>query len=70
MQAKRLAEADTIRFPEGMRFDGIPGLRGEVIEKLNFSRPATLGQASRIPGVTPAAIEILRVYIQRHQQNR
>ncbi|MBN2715635.1 MAG: tRNA uridine-5-carboxymethylaminomethyl(34) synthesis enzyme MnmG [Deltaproteobacteria bacterium] len=69
VQAKRLAEADTVRLPEGMCFDGIPGLRGEVIEKLNFSRPATLGQASRIPGVTPAAIEILRVYIQRHQQN-
>ncbi|MBN2529755.1 MAG: tRNA uridine-5-carboxymethylaminomethyl(34) synthesis enzyme MnmG [Deltaproteobacteria bacterium] len=67
-QAKRLAEVDSIRFPGGMTFDGIPGLRGEIIEKLNFSRPATLGQASRIPGITPAAIEILRVYIQRHHQ--
>jgi tRNA uridine 5-carboxymethylaminomethyl modification enzyme len=67
-QAKRLAEVDIIRFPSGMCFEGIPGLRGEIIEKLNRSRPATLGQASRIPGITPAAVEILRVFILRYQQ--
>ncbi|MBN2340357.1 MAG: tRNA uridine-5-carboxymethylaminomethyl(34) synthesis enzyme MnmG [Deltaproteobacteria bacterium] len=69
-QAKRLHEIDTIHLPGEMNYDGIPGLRGEIIEKLKRSRPATLGQVSRIPGVTPAAVEILRVYIQRHNQQR
>ena len=67
-QARRLAEVDSVKFPDDMSFKGIPGLRGEIIEKLSQSRPATLGQASRLPGVTPAAVEILRVYIARHLQ--
>jgi len=64
-QAKRLGEMDTVKFPPQMVFRGISGLRGEVVEKLEQLRPATLGQASRIPGITPAAIEILRVYAKR-----
>lgn len=67
-QAKRLLEIDTIKLPADMTYDNIPGLRGEIVEKLKRSRPSTLGQVSRIPGVTPAAVEILRVYISRHKQ--
>ena len=44
-------------------FAGIPGLSREIRDKLDRVRPATLGQASRIPGVTPAAIAILDVYL-------
>jgi tRNA uridine 5-carboxymethylaminomethyl modification enzyme len=69
-QARRLLEIDTIRFPSGMTFDGIPGLRTEILDKLKRCRPATLGQASRIPGMTPAALEILRVYTDREMANR
>ena len=49
--------------PEGFYFGGIPGLSTEVRFKLEQVRPGTLGQAGRIPGVTPAAIAVLDVYL-------
>ena len=51
------------RIPDGFAYAGIPGLSIEVREKLERIRPDTLGQASRIPGVTPAAILVLDVYL-------
>ena len=62
-QMRRLREAESRMIPRGFRFEGIPGLSREVAEKLERVRPRTLGQASRIPGVTPAAIAILDVYL-------
>ena len=49
--------------PEGFSFRGIPGLSHEVMDKLERVRPGTLGHAGRIPGVTPAAIAVLDVYL-------
>jgi tRNA uridine 5-carboxymethylaminomethyl modification enzyme len=49
--------------PPGFSFAGIPGLSREVQSKLERVRPETLAQAARIPGVTPAAIAILDVYL-------
>ena len=49
--------------PELFEFSGIPGLSREIVERLSQVRPATLGQASRIPGVTPAAVAVLAAYI-------
>ncbi|MCK4926283.1 hypothetical protein KAS10_02855, partial [Candidatus Aerophobetes bacterium] len=43
----------------------IPGLSHEVKEKLSRFRPVSLGQASRIPGITPAAISVLLVYLRK-----
>ena len=45
--------------PEDFVYEGIPGLSREVVQKLEEIRPLTLGQASRISGVTPSAITIL-----------
>ncbi len=67
-QMQRLREAEGRRIPEGFRFRGIPGLSREVAEKLERVRPRTLGQAGRIPGVTPAAIAILDVYMALDRQ--
>ncbi len=61
---ERLRKAEARRIPESFSFEGIPGISREIREKLARVRPATLGQASRIPGVTPAAISILNVYIE------
>ena len=47
------------RIPEAFRYDKVPGLSREVIERLSETKPVTLGQARRIPGMTPAAIAIL-----------
>ncbi len=62
-QIEQLTEGERRRIPESFAYDGIPGLSNEVRQKLNRVRPGTLGQAKRIPGVTPAAIAVLDVYL-------
>ncbi len=64
-EVKKLKELESIKIPKDLPVDKIPGLSNEVKQKLKELRPQTLGQASRIPGFTPAAISILRVYIQK-----
>jgi tRNA uridine 5-carboxymethylaminomethyl modification enzyme len=54
--------------PDGMDYQNVSGLSCEVIEKLNRHQPATIGQASRISGVTPAAVSLLLVHLKRHKQ--
>ena len=56
---ERVRRSAERRVPAGLRYDGIPGLSAEAAEKLERHRPRTLGQAARIPGVTPAAISLL-----------
>jgi len=60
----------TRRIPADFSYDGIPGLSREIVEKLTRVRPATLGQAARISGVTPPAVAILRVALQRTRHER
>jgi tRNA uridine 5-carboxymethylaminomethyl modification enzyme len=48
----------------------VPGLSTEVRQRLNEVHPVTLGQAARIPGITPAAISILLVYLKKHTASR
>lgn len=62
-QISRLKSAEQRQIPPEFRFQAIPGISREVGEKLERVRPSTLGQAGRIPGVTPAAIAILDVYL-------
>ena len=52
--------------PKSFKYEGLPGLRHESIEKLTSILPLTLGQASRIPGVNPSDIDVLNVMIQKH----
>jgi len=58
-----MKKAESRHIPEDFVFRGVPGLSREIGEKLEKVQPATLGQAARIPGVTPAAIAILDVYL-------
>jgi tRNA uridine 5-carboxymethylaminomethyl modification enzyme len=62
-QVQRLRDSEGRRIPTGFAYAGIPGLSREMQEKLTRVRPETLGQAGRIPGVTPAAIAVLDVYL-------
>ncbi len=64
--AGRLNKFESKKIPPALDFKSIPGLSKEVIEKLLEVQPETIGQASRIPGVTPAAISILLVTAERH----
>ena len=57
---KRLEEA---AIPEWMDFHAVPGLSTEACERLSKVRPRSLGQAARMPGITPAAVSILAVHI-------
>jgi tRNA uridine 5-carboxymethylaminomethyl modification enzyme len=60
---QRLKQSEGRRIPADFQYRGIPGLSREVCGKLERVRPETLGQASRIPGVTPAAIAVLDCYL-------
>ena len=60
---ERLREAESRRIPDDFDYGTVPGLSREIREKLERVRPETLGQASRIPGVTPAAIAVLDCYL-------
>jgi tRNA uridine 5-carboxymethylaminomethyl modification enzyme len=62
-QMERMKHAERRSIPPEFGFAGIPGLSREIRDKLERVRPATLGQAARIPGVTPAAIAVLDVYL-------
>jgi len=62
-QVRRLSKLENVRIPAGFDFSDLPNLTREIREKLERVRPRSLGQASRIPGMTPAALGILDVYV-------
>ncbi|HEY1760792.1 MAG TPA: tRNA uridine-5-carboxymethylaminomethyl(34) synthesis enzyme MnmG [Bryobacteraceae bacterium] len=62
-QVSRLRDSEGRRLPSDLPYFDVPGLSTEVRQKLTKVQPTTLGQASRIPGVTPAAIAVLDVYL-------
>lgn len=62
-QIARLKNAEGRRIPAGFAYETVPGLSREIREKLRLVNPETLGQAARIPGVTPAAVAVLDVYL-------
>jgi tRNA uridine 5-carboxymethylaminomethyl modification enzyme len=61
----RMRRHERRRIPEGFVFTRVPGLSREVVQRLSQVRPETLGQASRIPGVTPAAVTVLGAFLDR-----
>ncbi|MBC5824568.1 MAG: tRNA uridine-5-carboxymethylaminomethyl(34) synthesis enzyme MnmG [Candidatus Eremiobacteraeota bacterium] len=63
---ERMARAEKVRIPQDVDYGACGGLAREAREKLTAQRPATLGQAGRIPGVTPADVSILAVHL--HQR--
>ncbi len=69
---ERLKKAEQRTIPDWFDYGKVSGLSREMNEKLSRVRPRTLGQASRIPGVTPAAVSLINVYIeiQARQQAR
>ena len=63
---RRSKHMETSRMPDEIDYASIEGLSREVREKLVRIRPHSIGQAARIPGITPAAISLLSVYVKRH----
>jgi tRNA uridine 5-carboxymethylaminomethyl modification enzyme len=64
-EVERRKGAESTRLPQDMDYHDVRGLSAEVQQKLNRHRPETIGQASRISGVTPAAISLLLVHLKR-----
>jgi tRNA uridine 5-carboxymethylaminomethyl modification enzyme len=67
---ERLKPLEARRIPEGFDYRDIPGLSREVIEKCSRRRPRTVGEAGRIPGVTPAAVAIICSHAARDRTGR
>ncbi|MBN9657013.1 MAG: tRNA uridine-5-carboxymethylaminomethyl(34) synthesis enzyme MnmG [Acidobacteria bacterium] len=68
-QIQRLKDSEGRQIPAGFAFRGIPGLSREICDKLERVQPETLGQAARIPGVTPAAVAVLDCYLSLNRQS-
>jgi len=64
-EAQRFKRLEGTRIPENLYYDNIPGLSKEIREKLIEVRPESIGRAGRIPGVTPAAISVLMIYLKK-----
>lgn len=61
----KLKQYEDLVIPDEFDYNRVKGLSNEVLQKLSSSRPRTIGAASRIPGVTPAAVSLLLVYVKR-----
>jgi tRNA uridine 5-carboxymethylaminomethyl modification enzyme len=68
--AARMSRSDAMAVPDDLDYAIIPGLSREVVEKLQAIRPRSVGQASRISGITPAAVAILMTHIGLSQRRR
>ena len=64
-EIERARRDERRRIPSDFPFEGVPGLSREVVQRLTQIRPDTLGQALRIPGITPAAVAVLSAYVGR-----
>ncbi len=69
-EVERRKDLESLRLPGDFDYRAVRGLSAEVQQKLDLHRPETIGQASRISGVTPAAISLLLVYLKRGVQLR
>ncbi|WP_296824825.1 tRNA uridine-5-carboxymethylaminomethyl(34) synthesis enzyme MnmG [Sulfurovum sp.] len=69
-QIDRMKDMLKIKIPDGFTYKNISGLSNEIVEKLEIANPSTLFAASEISGVTPAALEIIHVYIKMTQKGK
>lgn len=67
-EIERIKRSERELIPADFNYDSIPSLRTELREKLKKHRPYSLGQAMRIPGMTPSAISLVALFIKRHRQ--
>lgn len=67
-QVERMEKLEEKLLPEDINYDEVSSLRDEAREKLNAIRPISIGQASRISGVSPADISVLLVYLEQYRQ--
>jgi tRNA uridine 5-carboxymethylaminomethyl modification enzyme len=66
----RVSREEHRLIPDGFAYDGLPGLTTEAVERLKEVRPETLGQAGRVPGVTPAAVAVIGFHVEQWRRGR
>jgi tRNA uridine 5-carboxymethylaminomethyl modification enzyme len=69
-EIEKVRRASARVLPADFEYGNISGLSREVVEKLSRIRPVTIGQASRIPGVTPAALTIIHIHLELKRRKR
>ena len=69
-QVDKFKKIEHVKIPNDFFYDNIPGLSKEIVQKLSRIRPVSLGQASRISGITPAAISVLMVYLKQNESKK
>ncbi len=68
--AERAKREEHRLIPDGFEYEGLPGLTREAVERLSAVRPESLGQAGRVPGVTPAAVAVIGFHVERLRRLR
>jgi tRNA uridine 5-carboxymethylaminomethyl modification enzyme len=67
-EINRRSRDENRRIPAQFCYAGVPGLSSEVVQRLTQVQPETIGQAMRVPGITPAAIAVLSTYVSRARE--
>mgnify|MGYP003308715744 FL=1 len=67
MLVEKQKKLEHYRIPKSFQYKGLPGLSHEVAQKLEAIRPVTLGQASRISGITPSAISLIMLLLEKNR---
>ncbi|SFC31923.1 tRNA uridine 5-carboxymethylaminomethyl modification enzyme [Marinospirillum celere] len=67
-EIEKLRKQEAVPLPEHLDYTKVDGLSNEIINKLSHIQPTTLGQARRIPGVTPAAISMLMIHLKKREK--
>jgi tRNA uridine 5-carboxymethylaminomethyl modification enzyme len=68
-EVSKLRNLEDKKIPEWLDYSSVPSLRTEARQKLNQIRPATLGQASRISGVSPSDVSLVMIWMKRGPEN-
>ena len=68
--AEKLKKMEGKKIPDNFDYASVNGLSAEVLEKLQKIMPANIGQAGRIPGITPAALSLLLISIEKRRRQR
>jgi tRNA uridine 5-carboxymethylaminomethyl modification enzyme len=69
-EIEKFKKLETLRIPQDFRYDNLKGFKREALEKLKKVNPISVGQASRISGVSPGDIAVLMVHLKQHIRNR
>jgi tRNA uridine 5-carboxymethylaminomethyl modification enzyme len=66
----RHAKQESLKLPADLKYSNVTGLSTEAMQRLESTRPATLGQASRLEGMTPSAVSLLLIHLKKRQMKK